>query len=362
MNRSSNFEIFKHLLDQTNKVLFSYELESRRIVSLNSAFDQIWKIPGENVLADSAVIFDTIHVDDKEYLAKEYAELLNGIPKRDLEFRIVLPDKVVKWICMTPQLITDRDGKQFIAGIAEDITAAKDNIGNLQKFAAKKNSILEILSHDLAGPIANIQSLSNLLSEKVEAYENADLSNLVDIIQASSKNSLQLIRDFVNQEFLESSNTSLIKRRVNLVEKVQEVIEQYKDGKQILKKDIRFNTSTKAIYTSIDQNKFMQVINNLISNSIKFTRDDGIIEVDLQDQGNTVLVIVEDNGIGIPKKYHKELFDKFTKARREGLKGEPTIGLGMSIIKTIVEWHNGQVWFESEENQGATFYIEIPKD
>jgi two-component system sensor histidine kinase VicK len=123
-------------------------------------------------------------------------------------------------------------------------------------------------------------------------------------------------------------------------------------------------SSDPSIYVEIDEVKFIQVITNLISNAIKFTQDDGRITVRVEDKedSGTLLITVEDNGIGIPKKYHASLFDKFTKARRPGLRHEPSVGLGMSIIKTIVEWHKGRIWFESEENKGTTFYIEIPKN
>ena len=67
-----------------------------------------------------------------------------------------------------------------------------------------------------------------------------------------------------------------------------------------------------------------------------------------------------DTGVGIPEKFHEKLFEKFSTARRTGLKGEPSVGLGMSIIKTIIEWHEGKIWFESQQNKGTTFYIEIP--
>jgi len=83
--------------------------------------------------------------------------------------------------------------------------------------------------------------------------------------------------------------------------------------------------------------------------------------VAVKERANTVLVTVADTGIGIPEKYHATLFEKFTRARRPGIKGEPSVGLGMSIIKTIVEWHKGKIWFESAENKGSTFYIELPK-
>src|SRR5690554_8051507 len=76
---------------------------------------------------------------------------------------------------------------------------------------------------------------------------------------------------------------------------------------------------------------------------------------------DTVTLSVSDTGIGIPRKYHDKLFDKFSQGRRTGLKGEPSVGLGMSIIKTIVEWHRGKIWFKSEENKGSTFFVELAK-
>jgi two-component system sensor histidine kinase VicK len=71
-------------------------------------------------------------------------------------------------------------------------------------------------------------------------------------------------------------------------------------------------------------------------------------------------VSISDNGIGIPKKYHAGLFEKFTRARRPGLHEEASHGLGMSIIKSIIDWHHGQIRVESSENEGTTFYIRLP--
>ncbi|MET1054266.1 MAG: ATP-binding protein, partial [Pedobacter sp.] len=87
----------------------------------------------------------------------------------------------------------------------------------------------------------------------------------------------------------------------------------------------------------------------------------GHIHLDIRDTDTHVSLSIADDGIGIPKQYHATLFDKFTDAGRTGLNGQRSTGLGMYIIKSIVEWHGGKIWFESEENQGTTFYIELPK-
>lgn len=147
------------------------------------------------------------------------------------------------------------------------------------------------------------------------------------------------------------------------MEKLRETLGEYQGAKgELIGKRVDFLTSREEIYAEIDDNKFMQAINNLISNALKFTRDGGLITVSLEEEAGSVLFKVADTGVGIPQKYHATpLFDKFTDARRPGLKGESSVGLGMSIIKTIVEWHRGEIWFESQENKGTSFYIRLPK-
>ncbi|MBC5773113.1 PAS domain-containing protein [Pontibacter sp. KCTC 32443] len=362
MDESSNFEVFKNLIRRSSKVLFSFDVESASITFLNNSFSQIWRRTRESVLAKPAILLDTVHPDDREYVEKTYSDLLEGILKPSVEFRIVLPDKSVSWLLVNPQLVIDNQNRRFIAGIAEDITTQKDNYNVLERFAAKKNSVLEILAHDLAGPLANIQNMADLLAEGTKDNVSPETTHIIHLIRESSARNICLIRDLVQQEFLESANAGMVKRRVNLCGKIKEVIDQYKESEAHINKTFTFTATNNKFFACIDDAKFMQVINNLISNAIKFTRDDGHISIHLSDQQDTVFITLKDNGIGIPLKYHDELFEKFTKARREGLRGEPSTGLGMSIIKTIIEWHNGKIWFESEENVGTTFFIELPKE
>ncbi|RDV11960.1 PAS domain S-box protein [Pontibacter diazotrophicus] len=356
------FGIFDKLFFQASKVLFVYDVDAASITYLNAAFSHLWNRTRESVIASPAILLETVHPEDREHLFREYHELTEGTPKYGIEFRIRTPDGSILWLLLTPQFFTDATGGRCIAGMVEDITDAKENIDTLHKHGAKKNAILEILSHDLAGPLASIQSLADALSESTKSYENAEANNLIRIIRESSERSLRMIRDFVQQEFLETAEAAMVTRRVNLVKKVREVMEQLEGGERIINREFRFNSSSDRLYVYIDQDKFGQVITNLISNAIKFTRDGGVIAVDISEQETSVLIAVKDNGIGIPERYHDKLFEKFTPARREGLKGEPSTGLGLAIAKTIMEWHKGSIWFESEENVGTTFYIEIPKE
>ena len=351
------------LANRINAVIFAYDSTSNQFTYVNPSFEHLWELTIEKINANPQVLLERIHHEDREYVLETYKSLVKeAIPDKAIEFRIIMPGLVLKWVSLHLYYIKDTTDKQILGGIANDITAVKNHQDNLHKFAAKKDSVLEILSHDLAGPFRNIKGIASLMSKKIQKYEDPDIEKMVEMISNTSERSIKLIRDFVKQEFLESVHEALIKKREDIVHELKSVVEQYKSSEKDIMKTFKLETSSESIYVAIDQYKFSQAINNLISNSIKFTHDNGIIIIGIEEKEDTILITVEDNGIGIPANRQEGLFEKFTKARRPGIKGEPSVGLGMSIIKTIVEWHNGRIWFESEENKGSKFFIEIPKE
>jgi two-component system sensor histidine kinase VicK len=354
-------KLFAELAERTNQVIFAYYPASRQLGYLNPAFDQVWPYAPEEVRVHPDVLLEKVHPDDRPYLEETFRLVLHGEPARSVEFRVKSPDGADRWICVSPFLLREADGQACVAGFADDITGAKHNSDILKKYAAKKNSVLEILSHDLAGPLGTIQGLSAAVGRRVKQYNDPQLEEMIDLISRMAKRNIHLIREFVKQEFLESSSVELIRQRVDILKIMGELIRQYKTAELNIAKVFRLEASADKIYIEIDEVKFMQAINNLISNAIKFTPEGGVITVRASEESDHILISVADNGIGIPENLQEGLFDKFTKARRPGLRGEESVGLGMSIIKTIVEWHQGEIRFESRENQGTTFYIRLPK-
>jgi two-component system sensor histidine kinase VicK len=355
---SPTLHYLEMLTEGADQVVFIYDIASNRFSYLNNAFEKVWRKTRKSILDKPAGLLKTIHPEDKQHVQQIYQELLEGVILKETEFRIQLRDHTVRWVCVKPRLLEE---EQVIVGYANDITAQKDYNDYLKKFTDKKNSILNILSHDLAAPLGMINNLARMLETDLQSSANPDIPHLISLIERNSRQGMTLIQEFIKQEFLESTGTDLIKRRVDLVQAIKESMEEYQQTQQLTGKTFHYISSNDTIYLNLDDNKFTQVINNLISNAIKFTPDGGEITVTLEEKETSVLIKIADTGIGIPGKYHATLFDKFTKARRPGIKGEPSVGLGMSIIKTIVEWHQGHIWFESQENEGTCFYIELPK-
>jgi two-component system sensor histidine kinase VicK len=352
------------LPDLTEEVFFAYHLKINKIIYLNPAFERVWDIPRESVGCNLSLLFSSVHPDDRSHVKASFAALITDGLKQEIEFRIVLltTKKNQKWIRVNAYT-AEKGNKEIIVGIATDITGDKDYNDTLHRFSDKKNSILQILSHDLLGPLGNIDLSTTMLLQDDKLNGDESLTELINLIKRNSKKSVTMIRDLINDEFLQSSEASLQKQRVNIVGNIRQLLDQYQQSPLTVPPQ-RFNlvTSLESLFITVDESKFMQVITNLLSNALKFTPDTGNIEIIVEELEKNVLIKVKDNGIGIPADKQPFLFDKFTKARRQGIHGEPSTGLGMSIIKRIIEWHQGRIWFESTEGNGTTFFIEIPKD
>ena len=347
------------LAEHDPRIFFAINPERTSFIYVNPAFKNFFKIDAKSL--SPYAVYNLINPEDSEYLEESYAALQPGAFKKNIEFRIQLPHQKERVLNLSLLLQPQENEGSFLLGYMEDISDFKAYNDKLNEFANKKNSILNILSHDLAGPLGSIQNLSALITRKTKAIEDPEVKKWLSLIEEISKKSVLMIQEFVKKEFVESAGVALFKKRVNLTQIFKSINEEYQQKKEELDQTFIFNTVNKPIFVEIDESKFFQAINNLISNAIKFTPAGGTITLSLEDRKTTVHIVVADNGIGIPEKFHANLFDKFNNASRIGLKGEPSVGLGMSIIKTIIDWHDGKIWFESEENKGTTFHVEIAK-
>ena len=345
--------------ENDSRICFAYSLKEKRFVYQNTAFKKFFDVPERDCTID--YLFSRVHIDDRELLINNYKALRAKRISDTIEFRIERTDN--KTYTMLIRVLLDKPKKEqgTVLGFIEDITSIRDHENKLKDLSNKKNAILNILSHDLAGPLGSIQHYTYVLQKKTQSLQDKDVQMMISSVERISKRSIQMIQEFLRLEFIESVGVDAVKKRENLTGKMETFMREYLQTQDHTGKSFVYETTNNHIYVELDENKFMQVVNNLISNALKFTPNGGTIRVNLEDKEDTVILSVSDTGIGIPRKYHDKLFDKFSQARRTGLKGEPSVGLGMSIIKTIVEWHRGKIWFESEENKGSTFFVELAK-
>jgi two-component system sensor histidine kinase VicK len=347
------------MLESDVRICFAFDLSTHTLLYTNNAFKLFFNTSHSYFTLSYLLTF--VHKEDRRGLIASYLKMEPGEFVKDIELRIELDQQRTYWIKLNLHL-NSKSHEPVLTGYFEDISAFKKAYSKLGEYAEKRNAVSNILAHDLAGPFGNIQMVSQFIGQELINNIDQDMHDLIKNIEQISQQGLNLIKDYVEGEFLDSAGDPLILHPTDLVKPLSNLLKQYQESLLTKHLVFEFDSSETEVYANIDEPKFLQAINNLISNAAKFTPDGGKICLNVRKKFNAVLVSVSDTGLGIAKKHHANLFNKFNSARRPGLKGQPTVGLGMSIIKTIIEWHHGNIWFTSEENRGTTFFVELSLD
>lgn len=334
-------------------VNFVFNLATYQIEHLDEAFMQLAGISGH---LDLPRLKSLIHKEDWQLVEQTRQQLLQGAFLGLVKLRIVGKENL-SWIGMTPILYRDKQQSLMLANLSV-ITDEVENLETMLKFANKKNSILQMLSHDLRGPLSIAKSVISILKKDDLKPESLEKTTLISHIIEST---IGLIEDLVDKEFLETADAPLVKKRIDVVQKLREYIEQCKKFESINQRVFNLNASNQEILVELDESKFMQIINNLMTNSLKFTRPNGNISITVEDHIDHIRILFEDDGIGIPENLLPFIFDRYTLAKRSGLYGEPTTGLGLFIVKEIVGWHKGEISCSATPDKGTTFTLKFPR-
>ncbi|MFY7651962.1 MAG: tetratricopeptide repeat-containing sensor histidine kinase [Chitinophagaceae bacterium] len=227
----------------------------------------------------------------------------------------------------------------------------------LKENTKDKDRILWLVSHDLRSPITTIQSVAQLLATE---SDNAETREMMHLINVSAGNSLHLISEILESAGL-AAQQEVAFSAVPLHELLNETI-SILQTKAAEKSQTIILKNRNQPHLNVLGNKLMlwRVFSNLISNSLKFSFKESSVIIDFQQNGNDIVISVQDFGIGIPDEARQKVFDMFSTAKRTGTDGEKAFGLGLSICKEIVQKHNGSIWFESTPNIGTTFYVSLP--
>lgn len=232
----------------------------------------------------------------------------------------------------------------------------------LEQLNKEKNQFIGMAAHDLRNPLAIIQGYSQLLLEKLDTTSDEKSIQMLNSIRRSSSSMLELINDLLNVSVIESGIVNLMLSKFNLITLLDEIFDSINklalNKKITLVKDCECSSDLE-IYA--DRNKIEQVIINLLTNAFKYSYPESTVKVTLSVNSNEeVLISFKDQGVGIPESDKDKLFKPFIKTSVKATAGESSTGLGLVIVKKIVEAHEGKIWFESEPNKGTTFFVSLP--
>jgi two-component system sensor histidine kinase VicK len=283
------------------------------------------------------------------------------LPAFTLETRLVRPDGYSFW-CRVHSVLFPDEGGELGYTILEDISDRKNLEAKLKRVYDAQETILQLATHDLKGPIAHIELLVDLLQREVtnrhgESPPPPEMVHYLALIQACCVQAHVLLQDVLYVGDLDEHG--LQKSPTNLPIYLTRQVDRHRLAAQQKGIALALDLAPKPLHARLHPEKFGRVLDNLLHNALKFTPTGGTITVGLREHEGKVRLTVQDTGIGIPGKLHNNLFDKFNPTRRAGLQGEITTGLGLFIAKQIVELHGGAIWLESREQQGTTFFIEL---
>lgn len=221
-----------------------------------------------------------------------------------------------------------------------------------------KTEILSIAAHDLKNPLGVIITSAELIAADVPQDSLAE--NLVKRVSTTSRSMLNLIVNLLDDAAIDLGAIVLDKKQVVLASVVAAAFENVQVQAITKKQNLTLTTKTKASVVG-DEARLYQVIENLLTNAVKYTPWGKSIHVKVEEVGNAALCVsVQDEGPGISPEDMQKLFGKFALLSARPTGGEHSTGLGLSIVKKMVEAMNGRVWCESELGKGATFLVELP--
>lgn len=226
------------------------------------------------------------------------------------------------------------------------------SLNSLEGSYADNDRLIKAVAHDMRSPMVAVVGVLDLLCS--EEMDEESRANLLKLAKESSQKGLGVLDDVLKSKVNNELPKSLVDLKSIIESSVSVVNQSAIDKKQSIILDVA------DVAVNVNEGKIWRVLNNLLTNAIKFSFRGGKIEVSTQVDTDNVTISVKDFGIGIPENIRGNLFDFFTKASRKGTNGEETHGLGLAITKQIVEAHKGKIWVESEPNIGTTFYVQLP--
>lgn len=171
---------------------------------------------------------------------------------------------------------------------------------------------------------------------------------------------LRLVNNIIDLEKIDSNCSYLYFKNVNIVEIIEDTVLSVVPFAQSKNVEIVFDTNQEEIIMAVDKTKIERIVLNLLSNAIKYSKEAGFVDVKINTNFKVMTLIVEDDGIGIDEKYLDTIFDRFVQINSSFNRQSEGSGIGLSIVKSFVECHNGTIKVESTLHKGTKFTIEIP--
>lgn len=255
------------------------------------------------------------------------------------------------------------------SGFISGLVCVLHDVTEQQKIDRERRQFVSNVSHELRTPLTSMRSYIEALNDG--AWKDPEVApQFLKVTQDETDRMIRMINDLLSLSRMDSGRVKLELELVNLNELFNYILNRFD---MMLDKDNNDTRATKAknytikrdftkrdLWVEIDTDKFIQVIDNIMNNAIKYSPDGGVITCRLLETHNHVILSITDQGLGIPKKDLGHVFDRFFRVDKARSRAQGGTGLGLAISKEVITLHHGKIWVDSIEGKGSTFYISLP--
>ncbi|GAA4408842.1 hypothetical protein GCM10023187_31340 [Nibrella viscosa] len=364
----ANIADYIQIYDKNGKMLFTSKPTMYPIEVINQSDEMFW----------------WIHPDDRPRVIDAFRKVVFGeVPDAKEEYRTFDANGVMRYVETYASNQFDNEAVGGLLANMRDITERKQfeealrqakekaesdareiersnleiRLKNreLKKLNDEKNELMQIVTHDLKNPLYNLQhEARSILENPEEAVQHTE-----QVLRCADK-MLSLITNFLSIHSIESGKMLMHVGPVDLLEQINRVVQLYKEPLRQKQLSVTINWPGGPSEIRTDENAVSQVLDNLVSNAIKYSPVGQGIRIDVTRGDESMIIRVQDEGAGIPLEEADKLFRKFSRLSTRPTAGESSNGLGLAIAKKLVHLLQGDIWYENHTGKGATFAFELP--
>jgi PAS domain S-box-containing protein len=315
-----------------------------------------------------------VHPADKELVQTAIARSVHDGEPYELEFRVVRPDGEIAWVFTNAVVLHDGDSSRML-GATLDITERKRAEADKEWLLAReqklrleaeesnrvKDEFLAIMSHELRNPLNVMVGYSELLVRANEIANSPHLLKMADTIKRSANTQAKLIHDLIDLSRLRSGKLELEREVVSVIASVNSAVDTVR--REAAEKQIRIevNAADESALVNADPIRLQQIVWNLLNNAVKFTPHGGTVGVSISSRNGDVTLRVKDDGQGIHSNFLPHVFEIFRQADSGTTRSQAGMGIGLAVVKQLVELHDGNVSVASEGlGKGSEFTVTLP--
>jgi PAS domain S-box-containing protein len=352
-------ELLRQLAEHADDVFWIYEPHGDRYLYVSPAYERQWQCSAQALYKDPRQWLCPVHHDDRLVLQ----QALDRLPASDghaVEYRRILRTGEERWISERAFPVAGHGGRPRIAGLSQDITARKAAELELRRSVGRKDEFLAMVAHELRNPLHPIRTAASLLA-RLHASDPAGQRKAVAVIERQVNHMARLVDDLQDLTRIRNGKIRLELQALRLADVIGAAVDAKRTLAEQHRVQLRLGLPTGEVWVRGDPVRLTQVFSNLLQNATKFSLATGTVEISVRpDEQGQVAVSVRDEGIGIAPELVGSIFDLFVQAGQPAGHDHGGLGIGLSVVRSLVLLHGGTVSAHSEGvARGSEFIVTL---